>query len=270
MANFPAEYVPFDRRVKDLLKGIGIISGIAAVLNYAYFLYDNPKLIGMWTGIIIAGLIIVWFLFLWVWRQIDSISRRIMSPTDKTDFDLQIDDTPPPEGLKQAFPATSDGVGGLLSVEKYQFASKIIFGYMRYNRIQKNNPAHIKELSDRSNGLLKDYEINLALDQLIAEGQLHLEGNEVKAGEAEIMILDWTLINNIFEAVKCEYWSLNKSLGDQRFEIAKNKVLKRFKYKEVQKWHSINSELLDVIESYKAGKSVTPVSYDDVTGELEL
>jgi hypothetical protein len=141
---------------------------------------------------------------------------------------------------------------------------------MRFNRIQKNNPAHIKELSDRSNGLLKDFEINLALDQLIAEGQLHLEGNEVKAGEAEIRIIDWTLINNIFEALKCEYWSLDKSLGDDRFEIAKNRVLKRFKYKSVEKWFDVNSELLDVIEGYKAGKAVTPVSYDDVTGELTL
>lgn len=270
MAQFPAEYIPFDRRVKDLLKGIGIISLIAAVLNYAWFFYQYPKLIGIWTVGILAGLLIVWFVFLWIWRQIDSLSRRIMSPTDKTDFDLQIDDIPPPEGLKQPFPATSDGVGGLLSVEKYQFASKIIFGYMRYNRIQKNNPAHIKELSDRSNGLLRDFEINLALDQLIAEGQLRLEGNEVKAGEAEIKIIDWTLINNIFEAVKCEYWTLDKALGDQRFDIAKNKVLNRFKYKEVQKWHSINSELLGVIEAYKAGKAVTPASYDDVTGELEL
>lgn len=270
MANFPAEYIPFDRRVKDLLKGIGIISLIAAVLNYAWFFYQDPKLIGTWTGIVIVGLVLIWFVFLWIWRQIDSLSRRIMSPTDKTDFDLQIDDIPPPEGLKQAFPATSDGVGGLLSVEKYQFASKIIFGYMRYNRIQKNNPAHIKELSDRSNGLLKDFEINLALDQLIAEGQLHLEGNEVKAGEAEIRIIDWTLINNIFEALKCEYWMLDKTLGDQRFDIAKNKVLKRFEYKSVDKWFDVNSELLDVIELYKKEKSVTPVSYDDVTGELEL
>lgn len=193
-----------------------------------------------------------------------------MSPTENTDFDAENDDTPPPEGLKQAFPATSDGVGGLLSVEKYQFAGKIIFGYMRYNRIQKNNPAHIKELSDRSLGLLKDFEINLALDQLIAEGQLHLEGNEVKAGEAEIIILDWTLINNIFEAVKCEYWSMNQSIGDRRFELAKDRILNRFKYKSVTDWHRINSELLDVIEQYKEGKSVTPASYDDVTGELIL
>lgn len=270
MANFPAEYIPFDRRVKDLLKGIGILFLIAAVLNYVWFLYQDPKLIGMWTAGILAGLLIIWFVFLWIWKQIDSISRRIMSPTDKTDFDLQIDDTPPPEALKQPFPTTSDGVGGLLSIEKYQFASKIIFGYMRYNRIQKNNPAHIKELSDRSNGLLRDFEINLALDQLIAEGQLHLEGNEVKAGEAEIKIIDWTLINNIFEALKCEYWMLDKTLGDQRFDIAKNKVLKRFKYKSVEKWFDINSELLGAIEAYKAGKAVIPVSYDDVTGELQL
>jgi hypothetical protein len=270
MANFPAEYIPFDRRVKDLLKGIGIISLIAAVLNYAYFFYDNPKLIGTWTGIVIVGLIVVWFIFLWIWRQIDSLSRRIMSPTDNSADEAENIPEPPPIGQKQAFPATSDGVGGLLSVEKYQFASKIIFGFMRFNRIQKNNPAHIKELSDRSNGLLKDFEINLALDQLIAEGQLHLEGNEVKAGEAEIRIIDWTLINNIFEALKCEYWSLDKSLGDDRFEIAKNRVLKRFKYKSVEKWFDVNSELLDVIEGYKAGKAVTPVSYDDVTGELTL
>lgn len=270
MANFPAEYIPFDRRVKDLLKGIGILSAIAAVLNYGYFLYDNPKLIGTWTGIIIVCLIIIWFMFLWIWRQIDSLSRRIMSPTEYQSEEPENISEPPPIGQKQGFPDTSDGVGGLLSLEKYQFAGKIIFGFMRFNRIQKNNPAHIRELSDRSNGFLKDYEINLALDQLIAENQLHLEGNEVKAGEAEIKILDWTLINNIFEAVKCEYWSLNKSLGDQRFEIAKNKVLKRFKYKEPQKWTDVNSELLDVIEQYKAGKPVTPVSYDDVTGELEL
>lgn len=270
MANFPAEYIPFDRRVKDLLKGIGILSLIAAVLNYVWFFYQDPKLIGMWTAGILAGCLLAWFVFLWIWRQIDSLSRRIMSPTENTDFDTENDDTPPPEGLKQAFPATSDGVGGLLSVEKYQFAGKIIFGYMRYNRIQKNNPAHIKELSDRSLGLLKDFEINLALDQLIAEGQLHLEGNEVKAGEAEIIILDWTLINNIFEAVKCEYWSMNQSIGDRRFELAKDRILNRFKYKSVTDWHRINSELLDVIEQYKEGKSVTPASYDDVTGELIL
>lgn len=270
MANFPTEYIPFDRRVKDLLKGIGILSLIAAVLNYVWFFYQDPKLIGIWTAGILAGLLVVWFVFLWIWRQIDSLSRRIMSPTENTDFDTQIDDTPPPEALKQPFPATSDGVGGLLSVEKYQFAGKIVFGYMRYNRIQKNNPAHIKELSDRSMGLLKDFEINLALDQLIAEGQLHLEGNEVKAGEAEIKIIDWTLINNIFEALKCEYWSLDKSLGDERFEIAKERVLKRFEYKSVTDWHRINSELLDVIEEYEAGKSVTPASCDDVTGELIL
>jgi len=270
MANFPTEYIPFDRRVKDLLKGIGILSGIAAVINYAWFFYQDPKLIGMWTAGILAGLLVVWFVFLWIWRQIDSLSRRIMSPTENTDFDTEIDDTPPPDGLKQAFPATSDGVGGLLSVEKYQFASKIVFGYMRYNRIQKNNPAHIKELSDRSMGLLRDFEINLALDQLIAEGQLHLEGNEVKAGEAEIKIIDWTLINNIFEALKCEFWSLDKSLGDERFEIAKERVLKRFEYKSVEKWFDVNSELLDVIHTYDKKKAVTPVSYDDVTGELEL
>jgi hypothetical protein len=270
MANFPAEYIPFDRRVKDLLKGIGIISAIAAVLNYVWFFYQDPKLIGTWTGIVIVGLVLIWFAFLWIWRQIDSLSRRIMSPTDHSlDEDENIS-APPPEALKQAFPATSDGVGGLLSVEKYQFASKIIFGYMRYNRIQKNNPAHIKELSDRSNGLLRDFEINLALDQLIAEGQLHLEGNDLQAGEAEIRIIDWTLINNVFEAVKCEYWSLDKSLGDERFEMAKNKVLNRFKYKSVEKWFDINSELLDVIHTYDEKKAVTTVSYDDVTGELEL
>lgn len=270
MAQFPAEYIPFDRRVKDMLKGIGILSVIAGVLNYAYFLWRDPKTVGIWTGIIIAGLVIVWFVFLWIWRQIDGLSRRIMSPIENIDSDSDYAIDPPLEGLKQAFPVTCDGVGGLLPVEKFEFAKKLIFGFMRYNVIQKNNPAKIKEVSDRSNGLLKDFEINLALDQLIAEGELHLEGNEVKAGSATILIIDWTLINNIFEALKVEYWSLDKSFGDQRFEIAKNRVLKRFKYKPLEKWYDINSELLDVIERYKAGKTVTPMSHDDVTGELEL
>lgn len=270
MANFPAEYIPFDRRVKDLLKGIGILIVIALVLNYGYFLWQDPKTIGIYTGAVIVGCIIIWFVFLWIWRHIDSLSRRIMSPTEQADSDSEYDPDPPPEALKQAFPANSDGVGGLLPVEKFEFAKKLIFGFMRYNVIQKNNPAKIKEVSDRSNGLLKDFEINLALDQLIAEGELHLEGNEVKAGSAQILIIDWTLINNIFEALKVEYWSLDKSYGDQRFEIAKNRVLKRFKYKPLEKWFDINSELLDVIEGYKEKKTVTSVSYDDMTGELEL
>lgn len=266
MANLPAEWIPPHRILLSWIYSILIGIGCVLVIYYAYNFYRDPETWLRYTYIGLGCIIGFVFIGAWLYMRFDALTR---SPI-RDGHEPENNDTPPPEALKQAFPATSDGVGGLLPVEKYQFASKIVFGYMRYNRIQKNNPAHIKELSDRSMGLLKDYEINLALDQLIAEGQLHLEGNEVKAGEAEIKIIDWTLINNIFEALKCEYWSLDKSLEDERFQIAKDKVLKRFKYKSVEKWFDVNSELLGVIEDYKAGKAVTPVSYDDVTGELEL
>jgi hypothetical protein len=266
MANLPAEYIPPHRVLLSWIYTILIAVGCILVIYYVYSFYRDPETWLRYTYIGLGCIVGLVFIGAWLYLRFDALTR---SPIGDA-YEAENIPVPPPEGLKQPFPATSDGVGGLLSVEKYQFAGKIVFGYMRYNRIQKNNPAHIKELSDRSMGLLKDFEINLALDQLIAEGQLHLEGNEVKAGEAEIKIIDWTLINNIFEALKCEYWSLDKSLGDERFEIAKERVLKRFKYKSVEKWFDINSELLDVIHTYDEKKAVTTVSYDDVTGELEL
>lgn len=231
-------YIPFYVRVLDRLKGIGIILAVMILLAYGLYFYYNPKETAVYTGSAIGVLFLVW---IFIGQMANLLARR----------NGETAETPPPYAEMQPEMKSIDGVGGIISVHKFELGRRLILHYIKYNPLNKKNPADIAQLVKRSNQVLNDAEFGLIIDQLTHEEELIIESNGTVSAFQPGKVLNEDFINNLFQYLVVLSETEFRSVPDsEQFQQIVCFITNRFKNKPVSEWTEIHSGILDEISSY--------------------
>lgn len=232
-------YIPFYVRVLDRLKGIGIILAVILLLAYGLYFYYFPKETAIYTGAVIGVLILTWIFI----GQV----ANILSGRNREEISL----TPPPYAEIQQEMKVIDGVGGIISVHKFELGRRLILHYIRYNPLNKKNPADISQLVKRSNQVLNDAEFGLIIDQLVSEEELITDSSGTVSAVQPGKVLNEDFINNLFQYLVVLSETKFRSVPDeQQFQTIVQFITDRFKNRPVSDWTEIHSGILDEIAEY--------------------
>lgn len=233
-------YIPFYVRVLDRLKGIGIILAVMILLAYGLYFYYNPKETAIYTGAVIGVLFLTWIFV----GQLAALLTRKQEQIGQ--------DTPPVHEIQPEM-RVIDGVGGIISVHKFELGRRLILHYIKYNPLNKKNPADISQLVKRSNQVLNDAEFGLIIDQLTHEQELIIEPTGNVTAYQPDKIINEEFINNLFQyLVVLSETEFKKVPEEKQFQGIVSHITNMFKGRPVSEWIEIHSGILDEIALYMA------------------
>lgn len=232
-------YIPFYVRVIDRLKGIGIIIAVVLVLAYALYFYYYPRETAIYTGAVIGVIFLIWILI----GQIAALLSYRKTEGITLNTPPVLENSPEMRNIS--------GVGGILSVEKFELGRRLVHHYIRYNPLNKKNPADVSQIVKRSQQVLTDADVGLIIDQLTEEEELFVTSDGQVREPQPGQVINEDFVNNLFQYLVVLSETRFKDLPEEtQFQEIVKFIVSRFENKPVSDWPEIHSKILDAIGEY--------------------